>query len=106
MPRWASRLTLRITKVRVQRLQDCSEADARAEGVEWESADPPFYYVPGLSAETGVGVEEMHKHPEVVCYSKLWEHINGAGSWSANPFVWVLTFEVIHNNVDEIGRPQ
>lgn len=102
MPRQHSRITLRITEVRVQRLMDISAADATAEGVERESADPPFYYVPGLSAETGVGVEELHKHPEVVCYSKLWEHINGAGSWAANPWVWAIRFDVIHNNVTEI----
>ncbi len=100
MQRQHSRITLRITEVRVQRLQQISQADAQAEGIERESADPPFYYVPGLCQQTAVGVEERQEQPEVVCYSRLWTHINGAGSWAANPWVWALTFEVINNNID------
>ena len=78
MPRWASRLTLRITDVRVQRLQDISEEDARAEGRSLTPGDPVGYF------------------PET------WERINGPGSWEANPFVWALTFQVIKANVDEV----
>jgi hypothetical protein len=67
MPRWASRITLEVTGVRVERLMDISEDDARAEGVE----AGPCYCIP---------------------YRRLWEQINGAGSWSANPWVWVVSF--------------
>ena len=74
MPRWASRLTLRITDVRVQRLQDCSHADAAAEGVG-----------------------------DLIEYGVLWESINGPGSWDANPWVWALTFKVIKANVDDVA---
>lgn len=70
MPRWASRITLEITGVRVERLQDISISDAMAEGV-------------GIQCESPMAVME---------YSLLWESINGPGSWDANPWVWVLTF--------------
>ena len=75
MPRWASRITLEITGVRVERLNDISEADAMAEG-----ASPVL--VPPDGGD----------QPHVVGYRDLWESINGAGSWDANPWVWVVAF--------------
>lgn len=75
MPRWASRLTLRITDVRVERLQYISEDDARAEGARHEA---------GL---TGGQAREA--------FSLLWKHINGPGAWDANPWVWVVAFESV-----------
>lgn len=78
MPRWASRLTLRITDVRVERLQDISEADVIAEGA---SGHPD-----GMSH----------------AYRSLWTLINGPGSWEANPWVWAVSFDVIRENVDAI----
>ena len=69
MPRWASRITLEITSVLVERLKDISEADAMAEGVYTDPACPAYD-----------------------AYAKLWESINGPGSWDANPWVWVLEF--------------
>lgn len=76
MPRWASRLTLEITGVRVERLQEISEGDAYDEGTaEW-------------CAETQ---RNGNKWPNIVrAYQGLWESINGRGSWDANPWVWVL----------------
>lgn len=72
MPRWASRITLEITSVRVERLQEISNEDCFAEGM-WEETNP-----------------------EVKCnrlwYSSLWETINGPGSWDKNPWVWVIEF--------------
>jgi len=81
MPRWASRLTLQITEVRVERLQDISEADALAEGAE--ACEHGFWFdrTPALAGSTAIGA-----------YYCLWEQINGAGSWAANPWVWALTF--------------
>lgn len=76
MPRWASRLTLEITDVRVQRLQDISEADAIAEGSQ----------EPSLVPITGARLSER------AVYAALWESINGSGSWVANPWVWAITF--------------
>ncbi|MBN8740682.1 MAG: hypothetical protein BGP24_14870 [Lysobacterales bacterium 69-70] len=84
MPKRASRITLEITDVHVQRLQDISEADARAEGVmSVQSTEPglessPYY-------RSLMGPAEL--------FRMLWESINGAGSWDANPWVWALTFK-------------
>lgn len=95
MPRWASRLTLEITDVRVERLQDISESDARSEGV---------LYVPGHGE---ISKWELDADPGYSNYlncrsgfSELWVSINGAGSWDANPWVWVVEFKVHHCNVD------
>lgn len=70
MPRWASRLTLEIVGVRVERLQAISEADVRAEGVTWHAA---------LTAREA--------------WRALWEQINGKGSWDLNPWVFVIEFK-------------
>jgi hypothetical protein len=72
MPRWASRITLEVTDVRVERLQDISEADAQAEGVYTDPACPAYD-----------------------AYAQLWDEINGAGSWDANPWVWAVSFRRI-----------
>lgn len=102
MPRKVSRLTLLVTDVRVEQLHDISEADAIAEGVEYESADPPFYYVPGIMPHsiTGVGLEEPGGRHAVRSYAKLWNHINGGGAWEANPWVSVTSFTVEQRNID------
>lgn len=95
MPRWASRLTLTVTDVRVERLQDISEADARAEGIvkvgrffgladaDWDAA----------STESSVD-----------SYAALWESINGPGAWEANPWVAAYTFIVHHSNIDQMAK--
>jgi hypothetical protein len=70
MPRWASRITLEIESVRVERLQDISEEDAISEGVE--------HVQPLISAKEK--------------YQELWESINGKGSWDENPWLWVIQF--------------
>ena len=74
MPRWASRIMLEVTGVRVERLQDISEADAMAEGV---------------TAGKYTGLDRAYAR----AYSDLWEQINGPGSWDANPWVWVIEFK-------------
>lgn len=102
MPRVYSRLTDIVTDVRLQRLQDISSGDALAEGVEMESADPPFFYVPGIwpHARTAVGIEEPGGRHAERSYGKLWDEINGAGSWDTNPWVAVVTFTVEQKNID------
>jgi hypothetical protein len=64
MPRWASRITLEVTGVRIERLQDISEADARAEGVV-----------------------------DTLAFEELWDSINGSGAWDANPWCWCISFK-------------
>ncbi len=106
MPREFSRLTLIVTDMRVERLQDISWADALAEGVEMESADPPFYYVPGIHPHslTAVGVEELGGRHAERSFAKLWDLINakrGFG-WAANPWVCAVTFTVHRCNIDSM----
>lgn len=86
MPRWASRITLEVTGVRVERLQDISEADAKAEGcTPWI----PCGGRTGTKNRTAGGmVEATHRE----AYAVLWESINGPGSWKENPCVWVIEF--------------
>jgi hypothetical protein len=105
MPRWASRLTLTVTEVRVQRLQDISEDDALAEGVEMESADPPFYYVPGIwpHSLTAVGIEEPGGRHAERSFAKLWNSLHGADAWERNDWVAAYTFTVQRGNIDQIG---
>lgn len=84
MPCWASRITLEVTSVRVERLQDISAADARAEGISdfvggWWCEHDDAEQIAGMTPEDG--------------YKHLWERINGPGSWDANPWVWVLEFK-------------
>ena len=81
MPRWVSRITLEVTAVRVERLQDITEADAEAEG--W----------PGCV----VGETPLRDAYPIGWYANLWNDINGAGSWDANPFVVAVTFRRIPN---------
>jgi len=71
MPRWASRITLEVTAVRVERLLDISVEDCRAEG-------SPYYSPIDVRA----------------WYRDLWEQINGPDSWDANPFVWCIEFKL------------
>lgn len=85
MPRWASRILLEITDVRVERLNNISEADARAEGLQFQEGWMPQYR----------GADDLPWRPEFPrdAYLDLWESINGPGSWAANPWVWVVEFK-------------
>lgn len=82
MPRWASRLLLEITNVRVERLNNISYDDAISEGIkqEWTCIDPGL----GLYA---------HENDVQGDYETLWKSIYGEESWDANPWVWVIEFK-------------
>ncbi|ACL58500.1 hypothetical protein [Methylobacterium nodulans] len=115
MPRWASRLTLIVTDVRVERLQDISEEDARAEGCEhdlWDHAlavrdySAPDKWLCGwgtLEGRPGYVPEERIFRES---FRSLWESINGAKSWADNPWICASSFRVIQQNIDaiDIGR--
>lgn len=88
MPRWASRITLKVTSVRVERVQDISAADVVAEGVDLTQ--------PNITLEHGVEAEAR------ACFALLWDSLNkkrGYG-WETNPWVSVASFEPIIQNVD------
>ncbi len=84
LPRWASRLTLIVTDVRVERLQSISQADAITEGC------------PAPDGQDGLD--------PCGWYAQLWDEINGAGAWDANPWVAAYTFRVIKQNIDQIEK--
>jgi hypothetical protein len=84
MPRWASRLTLEITKVRVERLQDISEEDAKAEGISLR--DDSMLYEPGGEHGTLTAAQ---------AYANLWDSLYGKGAWEKNPWVLVIEFRRI-----------
>lgn len=86
MPRWASRILLEITDVRVERLNAISEEDATAEGVPPAGSLLPDY--PGTFL-TPKGDFAKAK----VAFQRLWESIYGAENWQANPWVWVIEFK-------------
>ena len=86
MPRWASRINLLITGVRVERLNDISEQDAISEGLECYVDDGVPYYGPFNNGDC---------RPDVV-FRSLWDSIYGkkeGENWQANPWVWVIEFE-------------
>lgn len=89
MPRAASRITLEVTGVRVERLNDISYEDALAEGVD----DARKLVEPECrEGETADQLARRLRWPQRE-YELLWEQINGPGSWAANPWVWVVEFK-------------
>lgn len=122
MPRWASRLTLAVTDVRAQRLQDIGEADAIAEGIEplFTKADiarrPELYSKPmpwlnylwhGHHDLTKKQIDEWpHQYSAYsearLSFSSLWAKIHGPDAWDANPWVVAVSFDVHHGNIDKV----
>lgn len=87
MPRWASRITLEVTKVRVERVQEISEEDANAEGLTSNYQD-------GIACSSIPPERHKWHQPKRVFFSALWDSLNakrGFG-WDANPWVWVIEF--------------
>lgn len=87
MPRAYSRITLEITGVRVERLNQISRIDAIAEGIVKVRHD-----VYGLDVGWQWSKNEDSCDSPQLAYEKLWESINGPGSWDQNPWVWVVEF--------------
>lgn len=94
-PRGLSRITLEVTEVRVERLQEISEADAIAEGV---SADPSLRGDDDMAVMTAIRwldqrCGQLGSSVPIARYMVLWESLNGPGSWAANPHVWCISFK-------------
>ncbi|EPC5509187.1 hypothetical protein M8E51_004315 [Salmonella enterica] len=87
MPRWASRITLEITDVRVERLHNISERDSLREGLFQLPASGRYCLQPGMQ------YFGMASHSAKEVYSWLWASIYGEESWAANPWVWVIEFK-------------
>jgi len=83
MPRWACRTLLEITNVRVERVQEISSADAKAEGVSLPASD--------CFKDINTGTKLRYE------FEKLWDSINAARGfgWSANPYVWIIEFRKV-----------
>jgi len=90
MPRWASRLTQKVVDVRVQRLQDITEDDARAEGTQ----EPTLRTLGGELAQAAWSERQV--------YQRLWDHLHTAEGkrWADNPLVIALTCVTHHHNID------
>ncbi len=90
MPRWASRITLEVVSVRVERVQDITEEDARAEGI----------YGEGHQWATLVKNDAKYKSTARLAFSYLWNSINAKRgySWESNPWVWVVEFKRVEVN--------
>ncbi len=91
MPRWASRLTLIVTDVRVQRLQEISTDDVIAEGVSlpWVQGGTLAMMAQGIAKDG---------------YRSLWNSLHGPDAWDANPWVVALTFTVHRQNIDQMEK--
>lgn len=89
MPRWASRITLKVVSVRVERLQDISDEEALAEGVSFASG----FYLGGLHPLKGT--PKVFPSP-VQAFESIWDSINAKKHpWASNPWVWVVEFEKV-----------
>ncbi|WGL99669.1 hypothetical protein QE177_04320 [Arsenophonus sp. aPb] len=84
MPRWASRITLKITGVRVEKLNDISLVDTIAEGV-----------IPDHPAVNTSSQEPWFSDFSRSWFAQTWDSIYGKGSWETNPWVWAISFEVL-----------
>jgi hypothetical protein len=89
MPRWASRLTLIVNATKIERLQDISETDAMAEGVE---------RAPAGTQQSNVG--QVTAYTFRTGFVRLWGELHGMDSWLSNPEVVCLSFRAIKANID------
>ena len=89
MPRWASRITLEIKDIRVERLQDISEEDAMAEGLTW-------WIAKNGKVHYGEFIADVWETKAARAYARLWDTINAKrGGWDENPWVWAISFKAV-----------
>lgn len=105
MERKHSRLTLKITDVRIERVQGISEADAISEGLEIFNEDGNLWYSGYMDGNDSWFSElwKWHCNDPVQAFKELWDGIyfKSGNGWNDNPWVWCYTFSIIHKNVDE-----
>jgi hypothetical protein len=112
MPRSLSRLTLRVTNVLVERVQSITKDDILAEGVRIPVAadhggvlialsgkNAPAKWLTADQVKSGDVVAMLRAH-----WASLWDDVNGTGAWERNDWVWKVSFEVLHCNVDAVTR--
>lgn len=92
MPRWASRITLEVKRVRVERLQDISAENAIDEGAMTLPNRPTYQAEYRAVREAGIAKPPLGDGP-LERFARLWDEINGDGAWAANPWVWVVEFK-------------
>lgn len=111
MPRWASRITLTITEVRVERLNGISEEDAIAEGIY----SGPIQMRDGSSVDCWFGLPHVGDHTPVDAYGTLWESLHNPQGycaedepkgWAANPWVVAVSFTVTLANIDSLPKSE
>lgn len=113
MPRWASRISLEITEVRVQRLQDITEDDAIREGATWRDFGRECGHRGGVWRDVGDCKESFHSqrngwtmeppaasakdclYSARMAFANLINKINGPETWESNPWVWCVSFEKV-----------
>lgn len=91
MPRWASRITLLVTAIRVERVQDITNDDALREGIRelpLQRGEPGAWW----TGDVGKGAA-LHARTPRGAFARLWERIHGAGAWDRNDWVWVVEFQ-------------
>lgn len=106
MPKSAARIWLQVTDIKVERLQEISEEDAKAEGVRWYNCEMlGARFKDYLTDARGYGHPD-HDYPEVgsaiKSFETLWVSINGPESWESNPWAWVISFKVLSTT----GKPK
>lgn len=99
MPRWASRLTLTVTDVRVQRLNDIDDADAEAEGVAHHPDANLGWHVPGVD-HPNKDFPVLSRTTPREMFAALWDMIHGSYAWLENPWVVAVTFKPETKNID------
>lgn len=92
MPRWASRILLEITSVRVERLQGISDQQAIAEGIERSTISPRLWKRGNLHGDQNT--VQVTGFP-TLAFRSIWEGVYGYESWAANPWVWVIEFKQV-----------
>jgi hypothetical protein len=98
MPRTASRLTLAVTHVKVERLTDITEEDALREGVTWD-AEREWFHVPGVT-HPDKEFPVLSRTTAREMFAALWDVIHGSGAWLASPWVVAISFSVAKRNID------